>query len=158
MTKRFGFEMDKKCYKCIVDRAEKKLYTDKKQVVKLLNNLNEEKEELQHQINYLEDRLDDCVCIKKENEQLKKENIGLQSELKIFQQDVIHSNKQSNKLYDENKELKSKVSQYGLRIIALENRVEELQNQLQPMVLTTHISDEDWKEFQRLFKKYAGSD
>ena len=31
--KRFGFEMDKNCYKCIADRVEKKLYTDKKQVI-----------------------------------------------------------------------------------------------------------------------------
>lgn len=43
--KRYGFEMDKNCYKCIVDTVDEKLYTDKKQVVDLLNELAEENEE-----------------------------------------------------------------------------------------------------------------
>ena len=54
-----------------------KVETEKKeensnQVITELNALHEEKQELQHQINYLEDRLDDCICIKKENKKLKK--------------------------------------------------------------------------------------
>ena len=44
--KRFGFEMDKNCYKCIADVIDKKLYTDKKQVVDLLNSLSEDNEQL----------------------------------------------------------------------------------------------------------------
>ena len=44
--KRFGFEMDKNCYKCIADIRDKKLYTDKKQVVDLLNKIADENEQL----------------------------------------------------------------------------------------------------------------
>ena len=53
--KRFGFEMDKNCYKCIADVIDKKLYTDKKQVVDLLNQLNEENEQLKQQIQQLKE-------------------------------------------------------------------------------------------------------
>ena len=57
-----------------------------------------------------EDNLQD-VCdllnqLNNENEQLKRRNKGLQSELQIFKEDVTHSNLQINKLTDENEQLK----------------------------------------------------
>ena len=44
-----------------------------------------------------------------ENEQLKSKNRGLQSELKIFKEDVTHSNFMINKLGDENEKLKQQL-------------------------------------------------
>ena len=44
-----------------------------------------------------------------ENEQLKRRNKGLQSELQIFKEDVSHSNLQINKLTDENEQLKQQL-------------------------------------------------
>lgn len=45
-NKRFGFEMDSNCYKCVADTIDKKLYTDKKQIIDLLNTLYDENEQL----------------------------------------------------------------------------------------------------------------
>ena len=39
-----------------------------------LNELNDKNIELKHQVIYLEDRLDDMIILKKENDELKKEN------------------------------------------------------------------------------------
>ena len=49
--KRYGLEMDKNCYKCIVDTVDGKIYTDKKQVVDLLNELNDENQRLTKKLN-----------------------------------------------------------------------------------------------------------
>ena len=46
-----------------------------------------------------------------ENEQLKSKNRGLQSELQIFKEDATHSNLQINKLADENEQLKSTIKE-----------------------------------------------
>ena len=56
----------------IYDNQNNRELQNSNQVITELNALHEEKQELQHQINYLEDRLDDCICIKKENKKLKK--------------------------------------------------------------------------------------
>lgn len=39
--KRYDIEYDSNCYMCIVDREEKVLYTDRKKIVKLLNEQHE---------------------------------------------------------------------------------------------------------------------
>ena len=74
-NKRFGFEMDKNCYKCIVDIRDKKLYTDKKQVVGLLNELNDKCDFLEIENEALEDSATKYAELYhkslKENEQLK---------------------------------------------------------------------------------------
>lgn len=57
-------------------------------ILELMNNLSDgneqlkkENEELKHEINYLENRLDDCVCFEKENRDLKEENLELSQKI-----------------------------------------------------------------------------
>ena len=73
--KRYGLEMDKNCYNCIVDIIDKKLYTDKKQIVDLLNELNDENKELKGEIYdwkaSAEDYLKLGKSLQKENKELK---------------------------------------------------------------------------------------
>ena len=90
--KRYSFEMDKNCYKCIVDIIDKKLYTDKKQILDLLNELNDKnelfrqsREEYRKLSLHFERRnnelISDKAFLEKENEQLKKENELLKQDL-----------------------------------------------------------------------------
>ena len=75
MTKRYGFEMDKNCYKCIVDVIDKKLYTDKKQVVDLLNSLNDENEQLKSELGKVHDLIDMKIEFTKECYSASNSNI-----------------------------------------------------------------------------------
>ena len=53
-------------------------------VTKLLNRFAEENEQLKHECNYLQNRLDDFINVQNENELLKDENWSLKSENKIL--------------------------------------------------------------------------
>lgn len=65
--KRYDIEYDSNCYMCIVDCEKKVLYTDRKKIVKLLNEQNETITEQSSQIESLKD----------ENRRLKKQLIHL---------------------------------------------------------------------------------
>jgi len=96
-NKRFGFEMDKNCYKCIVDIRDKKLYTDKKQVVGLLNQLNDENEQLKTIRSDLIFELDILMqnweaLDKEKDEQLDKQNHTLKK-IKGENEQLKHNNK-----------------------------------------------------------------
>ena len=71
--------------------------------LEVLNTLHEENQELQHQINYLEDRLDDCICIKKENKDLKAENLELSQKILkgLFEDENAELRKENKKLKEE---------------------------------------------------------
>ena len=49
IKKRYDIEYDGNCYKCIVDCEKGILYTDRKQIVDLLNKLNDENELLKEE-------------------------------------------------------------------------------------------------------------
>ena len=55
-----------------IDRIKKRETTDWDIVIKWLNELADENEQLKHQVNCLQDQLDDFIFVEKENEQLKK--------------------------------------------------------------------------------------
>ena len=61
-------------------------------LVLLLNQLNDENEQLKHECNYLQNRLDDFINIQNENEQLK--------------QTLRMVEKRADKVYEENEQLK----------------------------------------------------
>lgn len=73
-------------------------------VCELLNSFEDENEQLKHEINYLENRLDDYICLKKENKDLKEENLELsQKILKGLFED------ENDELRKENKKLKKEL-------------------------------------------------
>lgn len=89
-------------------------YNSSKEMCELLNKLIEENEHLKHEINYLENRLDDCVCLKKENKDLKEENLELsQKILKGLFED------ENDELRRENKKLKEELKWYRMTVDGL---------------------------------------
>ena len=54
--------------------------------------------------------------LSEENEELKSKNIGLQSELQIFKEDATHSNLKINKLTDENEQLQQRNDRQAKRL------------------------------------------
>ena len=65
------------------------------------------------------------IDVLNENEQLKQENRGLQSELGIFKEDVTHSNQIINKLNDENEQLKQRNTRQAKQLDRLYNLIEQ---------------------------------
>ena len=111
---------------CDVERISQK-------TCNLLNELNDENELLKQTNQELNDELQKTMGylalksgIERENKQLKQQNRGLQSELKIFKEDVEYSNKLMNKLSDENEQLK----QFPLK---LDNRIQKLEESLKAL-------------------------
>lgn len=69
--------------------ATAKNKNDAELISKTLNQLYSESEELKHQFNYLEDRLDELIVLKKENNDLEKEVLSkLQNENKELQEEI----------------------------------------------------------------------
>lgn len=87
------------------------------------------------------------IELKKENEQLKSKNRGLQSELQIFKEDATHSNLLINKLADENDQLKISSTMYH-------NLFKEFQKQMQGV---KSIYDLDSKDFEDLIELSKGN-
>ena len=74
--KRYDIEYDSNCYMCIVDCEKKVLYTDRKKIVKLLNEQNETITRLKNQVDYLDKSIlterSQIVKLQRENERLVK--------------------------------------------------------------------------------------
>ncbi len=62
---------------------------DAELISRTLNQLYDESEELKHQVNYLEDRLDELFVLKNENNDLKKENDALKEFVKVNFSDMM---------------------------------------------------------------------
>ena len=116
--KRFGFEMDKNCYKCIVDIRDKKLYTDKKQVVDLLNDLNDECDFLEIENEALEDGATKYAELYhkslKENEKLKAICKDHRDHAIDFKADCVRLEKENEQLKQSVNNLKDTIVTIGI--------------------------------------------
>ena len=135
--KRFGFEMDKNCYKCIVDIRDKKLYTDKKQVVDLLNDLNDECDFLEIENEALEDGATKYAELYHKS---LKENEKLKAICKDHRDHAIDFKADCVRLEKENEQLKSEIEKLSY---ANEDLLEEKRIWKQMSDEYTKLSDEN---------------
>lgn len=105
-NKRFGFEMDGNCYKCIADTIDKKLYTDKKQIIDLLNVLYDENEQLKEDVERHEKNLKDCI---KQANWLNDKCDFLEIENESLEDGATKYAERYHKVLKENEELKQQL-------------------------------------------------
>lgn len=92
---------------CALLNAQYEEIQQSKVLIKKYHNENtdliKENEQLKHEINYLENRLDDCVCLKKENKDLKEENLELSQKILkgLFEDENDELRKENKKLKEE---------------------------------------------------------
>ena len=141
--KRYDIEYDGNCYKCIVDCEKKVLYTDRKQIVDLLNEQHE-------QINTLRKSRRELISVNNEYRMretelaqelsaLVDENEQLEKRLQIYKSDGLETVERLQRCYNNSKKAMKTID-------ALDEENEQLKQQLNKVFVLLDIKQKISKE------------